>query len=105
MHVEDADQLVGIVDHHDRGDLVPLHQRHGLGRKPVGVDAAQPLSFITLAKQLPEPLPAGVRMSWTLRVDGRRLAIAGRPMTEEEALASARARWPGASLEVLTDAD
>lgn len=26
---------------------------------PVGVDAAQPLSFITLAKQLPEPLPAG----------------------------------------------
>ncbi|MDZ7852331.1 MAG: hypothetical protein U5L98_06695 [Halomonas sp.] len=52
----------------------------------------------------PEPLPAGVRMSWTLRVDGKRLAIAGRPMTQEEALASARARWPGADVEVLTDA-
>lgn len=52
----------------------------------------------------PEPLPAGVRMSWTLRVDGRRLAIAGGPMTEEEVLASAHARWLGAPVEVLTDA-
>ncbi|MFC2993179.1 hypothetical protein [Halomonas tibetensis] len=49
----------------------------------------------------PEPLPAGVRMSWTLRVDGKRLAIAGRPMTQEEALASAYARWPGADVDVI----
>lgn len=48
----------------------------------------------------PEPLPAGVRMSWTLSVDGRRLAIAGRPMTEDEALASARSRWPLSDVEV-----
>lgn len=43
-------------------------------------------------------------MSWPLRVDSKRLAIAGRPMTQGEALASARARWPDADVEVLADA-
>ena len=43
---------------------------------PVGLEADQPLSFITLAKQLPEPLPAG----WTAELLGNgeaRVTIAG----------------------------
>jgi hypothetical protein len=89
------------------------HRQENAGRKSANASLVAPRAA-TLAKAIhyphqqqssaPEPLPAGVRMSWTLRVDGKRLAIAGRPMTQKEALVSARARWPGADVEVLTDA-
>lgn len=95
-------------------DEPEAHRQENAGRRAANASLLAPRAA-TLTKAThhprqqqngaPEPLPAGVRMSWTLRVDGRRLAIAGRPMTEEEALASARARWPGADVEVLTDAD
>ncbi len=91
-------------------DEIEAHRQENAGRRDANASLLAPRAA-TLAKGTyhprqqhngaPEPLPAGVRMSWTLRVDGRRLAIAGRTMTEEEALASTRARWPGANVEVI----
>lgn len=95
-------------------DEPEAHRQENAGRRAANASLLTPkATTLTKATHHPrqqqngaqEPLPAGVRMSWTLRVDGRRLAIDGRPMTEEEALASARARWPGADVEVLNDAD
>ena len=55
----------------------------------------------------PEPprLPAGVRMAWAIRVGSKRLVLAGIPYTREQAHRAAQARWPGADVEVLNDAD
>ena len=52
----------------------------------------------------PPRLPEGVRMAWTIRVDGRRLTLAGAPYTREQAQRAAEARWPRADVEVLADA-
>lgn len=89
------------------------HRKENAGRRAANASLV-PHRAVSMAKTAyrpqqqhngtPEPLPAGVRMSWTLLVDGKRLAIAGRPMTEDEALASARSRWPLSDVEVLTNA-
>lgn len=51
----------------------------------------------------PCSLPAGVSMAWTVRVGDRRLVMTGIPYTREQAQRAAKARWPCADVEVLTD--
>lgn len=46
-------------------------------------------------------LAAGVRMSWTIRVGGRHLVLAGTAYTREQVQQAAQVRWPNANVEVV----
>ena len=68
-----------------------------VSRRPLpsggGGKVRQQQSTVTLAP--------GERMAWHLSIDGKPLVMTGRPMTKEQALESAKARWPGAQVEVM----
>ncbi|MEQ6918022.1 hypothetical protein [Halomonas aquatica] len=66
-------------------------------RPMVTSSTRQPVTTTTTTPSL----PAGVRMAWTIRVGDKRLMLAGRPYTREEAQQSVQARWPEADVEVV----
>lgn len=71
--------------------LLPAHGRPmatGSTRQPIATTEAP-------------SLPAGVRMSWTIRVGDKRLVLAGTAYTREQAQQAAQVRWPDADVEVV----
>ncbi|QOR40100.1 hypothetical protein HNO52_17430 [Billgrantia diversa] len=53
----------------------------------------------------PPRLSNGIRMAHRARVDDKRLVLAGVPYTRQQAQSAVEARWPGADVEVVSDAD
>lgn len=53
------------------------------------------------AQLIKELMPAGELHAWRVRIDGKTMAMLSPCKTAAEAKASAKARWPGAQVEVM----